>query len=51
MWGPRVHDKTRKWCYRREGVFSVMMKSGVMGKGADLAPLFPTTLAGQHHDT
>ena len=51
MWGPRVHDKTRKWCYRREGVFSVMMKSGVMGKGADVAALFITAPAGQHQDT
>ena len=46
MWGPRVHDGTRNWCYRREGVFGVMVNSGVMRKGADVAALFLMAPAG-----
>jgi hypothetical protein len=41
MWGLRVHDDTRNWCYRRERVFGVVVNSGVMRKGADVAALFP----------
>lgn len=51
MWGPRVHDVTKNWCYMREGVFGVIVNSGVMGKCADVATLFPTAPTRWHHDT
>ena len=52
MWGAKVHDDdTKNWCYRREGVFGVMINSGVMGKCADVASLFPTAQTGRHEDT
>ena len=43
MWGPKVHDGTRNWCYRREEVFGVMVNYCVMRKCADVAALFLTT--------
>ena len=41
MRGPEVHDDTRNWYYRRDGVFGVMVNSSVIRKSADVAALFP----------
>ena len=51
MWSPNVHDGTRNWCYWREGVFGVVVNSGVMRKSADVATLIPTAPAGRLHGT
>ena len=46
-----MHDGTRKWCYRKEGVVGVMIDSGVMRNCADVEAFFPTTRTGRHKDT